>query len=214
MKMFNEEIQGQLKEIFEDLKGDVTIALFTKEGECVTCEETRSYMQEVEDLSDKIHLKEFDLIKDADLAKEYGVEMVPSIVLLDSSSNYRGIKFNGIPAGHEINSFIPALLEVSGNESQLPKELEDRIMSIDKPINIKVFITLSCPHCPGAVQKAHKMALMNPMIQAEMIEAETFSELSMKHEVSGVPKIVINDQYDLLGNQPIQEFLSVMEKVS
>ena len=94
------------------------------------------------------------------------------------------------------------------------KELEERIMKIDKPINIKVFITLSCPHCPGAVQKAHKMALMNPMIQAEMIEAETFGELSMKHNVSGVPKIVINDQYDLLGNQTIQEFLNTMEKVS
>ena len=171
-------------------------------------------MQEVEELSDKIHLERYDLDKDTELAEKYGVEMVPSIVLLDSNKNYRGIKFNGIPAGHEINSFIPALLEVSGNESELPKELEERIMKIDKPINIKVFITLSCPHCPGAVQKAHKMALMNPMIQAEMIEAETFGELSMKHNVSGVPKIVINDQYDLLGNQPIQEFLNTMEKVS
>ena len=214
MKMFNEEIQDQLREIFGDLKGDVTIALFTKEGECATCEETLSYMQEVEELSDKIHLERYDLDKDTELAEKYGVEMVPSIVLLDNNKNYRGIKFNGIPAGHEINSFIPALLEVSGNESELPKELEERIMKIDKPINIKVFITLSCPHCPGAVQKAHKMALMNPMIQAEMIEAETFGELSMKHNVSGVPKIVINDQYDLLGNQPIQEFLNTMEKVS
>jgi alkyl hydroperoxide reductase subunit AhpF len=58
------------------------------------------------------------------------------------------------------------------------------------------------------------MALINPLIEAEMIEAETFEELSMKHNVSGVPKIVINDQYDLLGNQPIQEFLNTMEKVS
>lgn len=214
MKMFNEEIQGQLREVFEELKGDVTIALFTKEGECVTCEETKAYMQEVEELSDKLHLVEYDLERNSDLAEKYNVKMVPSIVLLDSKNEYHGIKFNGIPAGHEINSFIPALLEVSGHVSEMPKELEERIMKIDKPMNIKVFITLSCPHCPGAVQKAHKLALMNPMIDAEMIEAETFGELSMKHNVSGVPKIVINDEYDLLGNQPIQEFLNTMEKIS
>ena len=214
MKMFNEEIQGQLKEVFEEMKGDVTIALFTKQGECPTCEETRAYMEEVSELTDKIHLAEYDIHKDAELATKYNVAMVPSIVLLDANNEYKGVKFNGIPAGHEINSFIPAILEVSGNVSEMPKELEERIMKIDKPMNIKVFITLSCPHCPGAVQKAHKMALMNPFIDAEMIEAETFGELSMKHNVSGVPKIVINDAYDLIGNQPIQEFLNTMEKIS
>jgi glutaredoxin-like protein len=214
MKMFNEEIQGQLKEVFQEMKGDVTIALFTKEGECPTCEETKAYMQEVTELTEKIHLVEYDINKDAELATKYNVAMVPSIVLLDANKEYKGVKFNGIPAGHEINSFIPAILEVSGNISDMPKELEERIMKIDKPMNIKVFITLSCPHCPGAVQKAHKMALMNPFIDAEMIEAETFGELSMKHNVSGVPQIVINDEYNLIGNQPIQEFLNTMEKIS
>ena len=214
MQMFNEEIQGQLKEIFQELKGDVTIALFTKEGECPTCEETLAYMQEVEALSDKIHLATYDIQKDDALAKEYNIQMVPSIVLLNEKNEYHGVKFNGIPAGHEINSFIPALLEVSGQESEVPEELAERIKKINKPVNIKVFITLSCPHCPGAVQKAHKLALMNPMIEAEMIEAETFGELSMKHNVSGVPKIVFNDELDLLGNQPIQEFLTTMEKIS
>ncbi|MFH5834916.1 MAG: glutaredoxin [Clostridia bacterium] len=214
MKMFNEEIQGQLKEIFQEMKGDVTIALFTKEGECPTCAETLAYMQEVEELSDKIHLEQYDINKDAELAKKYNVAMVPSIVMLDADKQYKGVKFNGIPAGHEINSFIPAILEVSGNESEMPAELEERIKKISKPINIKVFITLSCPHCPGAVQKAHKLALMNPFIEAEMIEAETFGELSMKHNVSGVPKIVINDEHDLLGNQPIQEFLNTIESIA
>ena len=44
-----------------------------------------------------------------------------------------------------------------------------------------------------------------------MIEAQTFNEMSNKYKVSGVPKIVINDKYELLGNQPIEEFLSKIE---
>ena len=210
MKIFNADLEKQLKEVFETLKGDVTIALFTTDG-CNTCAETASYMEEVEALSDKLHLQKYDLNKDSELAKSYKVEMVPSIVLLDSKGQYRGIKFNGIPAGHEINSFIPALLEVSGQESPMPQDLVERIEKINKPVNIKVFVTLSCPHCAGAVQKAHKLALMNSHVEAEMIEAQTFSALSDKFNVSGVPKIVINDQFELLGNQPIQEFLNHIE---
>lgn len=210
MKMFNADLEAQLKEVFNDLTNDVTIALFTEEG-CYSCEETTSYMEEVEALSDKIHLEKYTLSENQDLATRYQVEMVPSIVLLDSEKNYKRIKFNGIPAGHEINSFIPALLEVSGTVSELPEDLTKRIESIDQPVNIKVFITLACPHCPGAVQKAHKLALMNPNIHAEMVEAQTFSELSDRFNVSGVPKIVINDTEELLGNQPLEAFLSSIE---
>lgn len=212
MKMFDAELEKQLKDIFNDLAGDVTIALFT-EGDCYSCEETRSYMQEVSELNEKIKFVEYDLKKDSGKATDYGVEMVPSIVLLDSKGEYKRIKFNGIPAGHEINSLIPALMEVSGAESEMPKELSDRIEAIQKPIDIKVFVTLSCPHCPGAVQKAHKLALMNPNIRAEMIEAQTFAELSDKYNVSGVPKIVINEEHELVGNQPLQAFLDTIEAI-
>lgn len=210
MKMFTEDLEQQLREVFNDLAGEVTIALFTGEN-CDSCADTKSYMEETAALSEKIHFVEYDLMRDADKAAAYQVELVPSIVLLDGSGAYRGIKFNGIPAGHEINSFIPALLEVSGTVSQLPADLTERITAIKKPINIKVFITLSCPHCPGAVLKAHKLALMNSNIQAEMVEAQTFPELANRFNVSGVPKIVINDQHELLGNQPLEAFLQMIE---
>lgn len=212
MKMFTPDLEKQLKEIFAVMPGDVTIALFTEPG-CPTGEETDGLMEEVAALNEHIRLVRYDLKKDAAKAAEYHVERVPTIVLLDSAGAYRGIKFNGIPAGHEINSFIPALLEVSGATSEMPKEFADRIAVIAKPIHIQVFVTLSCPHCPGAVQKAHKMALMNPNIEADMIEAQTFAELSQKYNVSGVPKIVINETSELLGNQPFQAFLDAMEAV-
>lgn len=37
------------------------------------------------------------------------------------------------------------------------------------------------------------MAMVNPHIRGEMIEAMEFPELSRKHNVMGVPKTVIND---------------------
>jgi hypothetical protein len=37
------------------------------------------------------------------------------------------------------------------------------------------------------------MAMESPWIQAEMIEANEFPDLSIRHHVSGVPQTTIND---------------------
>lgn len=212
MALLNEQLREQLGEVFSGMKKEVTLAVFTKEGECNTCTETVAFMEEIESLNDKIHLKKFDLNADAEKAKAFEVSMVPSIVLLDEKEDYLGIKFNGIPAGHEINSFIPGILEVAGVGEALPEALSSELAALTKPVNIKVFVTLSCPHCAGAVQKAHKLALESPFITAEMVEAQTFGELSNKFNVSSVPKIVINDQYEFVGNQPLDIFLEEIRK--
>lgn len=210
-KLLNEDVQNQLKQVFEELKNSVTMVLFTSKEDCESCEQTKTLLSEIAELSDKLTIKEFDLHSDE--AKYYGIEMVPSFVLLDSNDEYKRVKFNGIPAGHEINSFISALVEMSGTESEVPVELLERIQKIDKPVNIKVFVTLSCPHCPGAVQKAHKLAMLNKHVTGEMIEAQTFQELSEKFNVTGVPKIIINDTLELIGNQPIERFLDQIESL-
>ena len=134
-------------------------------------------------------------------------------MILDENQHDLGVRFNGIPAGHEFNSFISALLEMSGHPIDYPKEVLDRIEKLSKNVNIKVFVTLSCPHCPGAVQNAHRLAMLNKNIVGEMIEAQTFYELSTKYNVSGVPKIVINDTIELVGNQPIEAFLDSIENL-
>lgn len=210
MKMLDQETEQQLKDLFAALPKDITIAVFT-DGDCNTCPETRQYMEEISGLSDKIHYAGYDIKSDPDKAALYTIEMVPATVLLDSKGRYSRVKFNGIPAGHEVNSFISALLEVAGISSEVSPELTARIGAVAKPVNIKVFVTLTCPYCAEAVQIAHKLALMNPNIVAEMVEAQTFPELSSRFTVSAVPKSVINDSIELLGNQPIEAYLDAIE---
>lgn len=214
MSLLNEEVRGQLSELFEGMGNDVTIALFTREENCETCADTKSFMEEVSTLTDQITLETYDLDSDVDKAEAYKVDKVPAIVLLDADKKYQGVKFYGIPAGHEINSFVTGIMEVSGVGEDLPDDLLEQIKGIDKDVDIKVFVTLSCPHCPGAVAKAHKLALLNDKISGEMIEAQTFGELSQKFDVSGVPKIVINDEFELVGNQPLDKFLEEIGKIN
>jgi glutaredoxin-like protein len=211
-RLLSEDIQKQLKEVLSAMIKPVKMVLFTKPY-CETCKETKMLLNEVSELSDKIYVEEKDIDKDSDEADLYDVNLTPSFVLLNSDNVYQGVKFNGIPAGHEINSFLSALLFMSGVDLGLDQATIEKIMKIDKPINIKVFITLSCPHCPGAVSTAHKMAILNKNIKAEMVESQTFMDMARKYKVSGVPKIVINEKHELVGNHPIESFLAEIAKI-
>jgi len=210
-RLLDSNLQNQIREHLSPMKESITIVLFTKSEPCETCNETKQLLSEIAELSDKITFVEKDLKADQALAKEYGITLTPSFVMLDHTGSYRGVKFNGIPAGHEINSFLSAILDMSGLDYGFSPELIERIKKISKPVNIKVFVTLSCPHCPGAVQNAHRLAMLNQNIEGEMIEAQTFYELSTKYKVSGVPKIVINDKIELVGNQPIESYMKQLE---
>lgn len=210
-KLLNEEVSKQVTEYLEPMKKAVKMVLFTDGEDCQTCKETKMLLTEVSALNDLITLEVKDLKNDADLAKEYGIKMSPSFVMLDENNAYHGVKFNGIPAGHEINSFLSALMDMSGIDFGFDKAIGNRLDNLKRKVNIKVFITLSCPHCPGAVSNAHRLAMSHPMIESEMVEAQTFGELSQKYNVSGVPKIIIDETHELVGNQPIEEYLKTLE---
>lgn len=212
-QLLNQDLQNQIKEFLSPMQKPISIVLFTKADPCETCLETRQLLSEVSALSEKITFVEKDLAKDADEAVAYGITLTPSFVILDDQGTYKGVKFNGIPAGHEINSFLTALLDMSGLDFGFQADVINRIKNVKKPVNIKVFVTLGCPHCPGAVQNAHRLAMLNEHIEGEMIEAQTFGALSQKYNVSGVPKIVINDTFELLGNQPIEAYLNHLDKL-
>ena len=61
---------------------------------------------------------------------------------------------------------------------------------------------------------AHKMAMENPLICADMIEANEFVELAMHYNVSGVPLTIINDGSGfVLGAIPEEDLLQEIKQV-
>lgn len=60
---------------------------------------------------------------------------------------------------------------------------------------------------------AHQMAMENPLIQAEMIEANEFYELAVRYNVSGVPQTTINDGKGvILGAAPEDNLLQEIKR--
>ncbi len=78
-------------------------------------------------------------------------------------------------------------------------------------IDIKVFVTPSCPHCPRAVTLAHRMAIASPHIQATCIEASEFIDLAQRYRVTGVPKTVVEGtNIEILGAVPEDTFVATV----
>lgn len=207
MQMLNEKVRGELKKVLEMMKDSVSILFFSQELECGICDETNSFLSEFASLNDKIRLTVFDFMKNQEKAKFYGVDKIPAIVLLDKNDNDTRIKFYGIPAGYEINSFVSALLEVSGVKTSIPDDITKKIMSIDKKTHIEVFISLTCPYCPDAVRMAHRIALENSNVTADMVDSGVFTPLAIKHNVTSVPKTIINGKKEIIGLQTFDDFI-------
>jgi len=213
MGIFKEEHKKQLKEVLLQMKNTVNLIYFTQEYECGICEETRTFLEEFVSLSDKIKLEVKDFEKEKNIAEKYKVDKIPAIVMTDKDNNDFGIKYYGPPAGYEINSFLVTLLEVSGVVDEFSSEIAARIDRISKPVHIQVFVSLQCPYCPKAVIIAHKLALMNKNITADMVEGSVFPYLTTKYNVSGVPKTIINENKVIAGAHPIEKILEVIESL-
>jgi hypothetical protein len=51
------------------------------------------------------------------------------------------------------------------------------------------------------------MAFANPNITAFAVEATEFPDLVRKYRITGVPKTVVNDQIEILGGIPQDDFI-------
>jgi glutaredoxin-like protein len=208
MALINSQIQTEVREALAELAEPVRLVVFTQRAggalECQYCAETRQLVEEIGALSDKVSVEVRDLLADAELAKAYGVDKIPALVVqrADAPPRPSGIRFYGIPAGYEFASLIEAIRLVSRGEAGLAHATLQALARLEQPVHIQVFVTPTCPYCPQAVLLAHRLALASDRITADMVEAQEFPELANRYEVYGVPRTVINETVHLEGARP------------
>ena len=198
MSLIPDDKKELLKADFQEkLVNPVKIVMFTQEIECQYCEQTRTLVQELPPLNDKITVQVLDFVKDAAIAKEYGIDKIPAIAII-GNKDY-GVRIYGIPYGYELQTLIEAIITVSKGTTDLSDNTKSILKEVKSPVNIKVFVSLTCPHCPAAAAVAHKLAVESDLVKAEVIDSGEFPDLAMKYNVVGVPKIVINDKIEFTG---------------
>ena len=171
----------------------------------------RQVVDEIASLNEHITVEEVNLILDKERAAQFGVDRVPAIALLRDDEDTR-IRFLGAPAGYEFTSLVEAVLLAGTGDPGLTPEsrtlIEERATAA---VDVKVFVTPTCPHCPRAVTLAHRMAVASPNIRATCVEATENIDLAQKYRVTGVPKTIVEGTtIELLGALPEADFVTAI----
>ncbi len=197
----------------QELVGDVTVTLSTTSAaglalpgaDCETCEATQRLLEELASLDPRIHLRVRSIVTDAEEARAAGVEGVPAILL--GEDGQARARYYGIPAGLEFAVLVEGIVAASRGDSGLKPQTRKALAALDRDVHIRVFVTPTCPYCPGVARLAHAMALESPRVRADVVEAMEFPALADRYGVVGVPKVVINEAWSFEGARPEDVFL-------
>ncbi len=199
--MIPDNVKEDVKKVFEqELKNEVKI-VYHEDEKAQLNNETKGLLEEVASLNDKITV---EITSEGDVKPSFDLFGV----------NKGTVRFMGIPSGHEFSTLISSIVMVSNGEHKLAEETVKFLEGLDKPLDLKVFVTPTCPYCPAAVFLAHRMAMVSDKVVGNMVEAMEFPELSQKFKVSGVPHTIINDtEGGFVGAHPEPSALEEIKKV-
>lgn len=148
MAFLSPENQAEIKQVFEQLSGDVRLIFFTQREspiiipgqDCPTCKDTRLLLEEVVALSDKLHLEVHEVSPDSDIAREHGINRVPALVM--TADGVKGkVRYFGLPSGYEFSVLLGSLVDVSKAEVDLSEETIEVLDDLDKDLHFQVFVT-------------------------------------------------------------------------
>ena len=181
--MLSNDILQALKTYTESMKSTVNLVLQT--GEHAKRSELKEFLSSVASVSENISLEERDTA---------GELRSPISFLIEADGQDTGIRFSGIPSGHEFNSFVLAVLNSSGTPLKLDETIQNMVKAVDADLNFEVFISLSCHNCPDVVQALNQFALINPKIKTEMIDGGLYKDLIEERNIQGVPSVYLNGE--------------------
>ena len=143
-RLLNDNITAQVKQVFSQLVEPVEVMFFGSKENCESCDDALQLVSELTDLDEKLTLSVYDIEANGDLAQLYRVDKTPGLVIAgrdgDRLTDY-GVRYAGIPSGHEFTSLIHDLLLVSSRDSGLSDETRLFLKGITRPVLLQVFVT-------------------------------------------------------------------------
>ena len=204
--MIPEGHKEQLREeLTVKLQKPVRLVVFTQEYECPYCAQTRSLVEELASLSDKIGVEVYDFVADVDKVRGYVVDKVPAVAIVGERDF--GLRFYGLPYGYEFGALLEGIIAVSRGRADISDEARERLKNVKVPVHIQVFVTLTCPYCPSVASLAFKFAVESDFVRADVVDVGEFPHVGHKYAVMGVPKTVINEKVEFVGAVPEDVFL-------
>lgn len=195
--MLDTSLKDQLKNIFAGLEAQYTLeAIVSPQHE--NRQELTEMLADMAECSDKISYQmregknlEFSLLKDGE----------PT-----------GIRFRGVPNGHEFTSLLLAILNSDGKGKNFPDaSICNRVKALKGPINLTTYVSLTCTNCPDVVQALNAMTTLNPRIHHEMVDGAIYQDEVEALKIQGVPAVFADGKLLHVGRGEFGELLNKLE---
>ena len=195
--MLESTLKEQLKGIFAGLNANYTFDISISPA-YESRQELLDLLGDVASCSDKISMQ----VSDGE-----GLEF---ILLKDGAKT--GIKFRGVPNGHEFTSLLLAILNSDGKGKNFPDEsICNRVKALNGPIHLTTYVSLTCTNCPDVVQALNAMTTLNPQIHHEMVDGAINQAEVDALKIQGVPSVFADGKLIHVGRGEFGELLSKLE---
>jgi alkyl hydroperoxide reductase subunit F len=195
--MLDSALKEQLQTIFAELNANYVLDI-TVPAQHESREELLGLLNDVAASSDKITCTvkegknlEFSLLK---------------------NGKDTGIKFRGIPNGHEFTSLLLAILNSDGKGKNIPDENTcKRVKVLKGKIHLTTYVSLTCTNCPDVVQALNLMALLNDNLSHEMVDGALYPDEVDALKIQAVPSVFADGQLLHVGKADFGELLNKLE---
>ena len=189
-ELFDEGMRAQLDAVFSRMGAPLTLELHLDERP--VSRELEGYMGELARLTERLDVARAEAgaavqagAPDADAGR------LPFVSLLRVGGEPCGMRFHGVPGGHEFTSFVLGLYNAAGPGQPLDDATRARIAGVTGPVRLRVIVSLSCTMCPDLVQAANRIAALNPQVSVDVYDVAHFPELKSAYNVMSVPCLIV-----------------------
>ena len=196
--MLDANIKQQLQAYMEKLQQPIELVAAYDDSK--KSQELKELLEELEPMSSKISLR----------TEESTDVRRPSFAINRIGSDI-GVRFAGIPMGHEFTSLVLALLQVGGHPSKASQELMEQIQELDGEFEFETYFSLSCQNCPDVVQALNLMSVLNPKVKHTSIDGALFQDEVEQREVMAVPSVYLNGQPWGQGRMTLEEIVAKLD---
>ena len=199
--LFTPEMRQQLDTVFARMERPLQLELYLDERPVSA--ELERFMTELTGMTDKLTLQVAE--------RSASSQEAPFVRVCLQDGTPTGLTFHGVPGGHEFTSFVLGLYNAAGPGQTLDVATRQAIAALNKPVAMKVLVSLSCTMCPDLVVAAQYIAALNPNVTAEVYDLAHFEQLKNRYQVMSVPCLVVNNEQVTFGKKNIQQLLTYLE---
>lgn len=191
-------IKSQLQTYLQMLREPIVLAESLDDS--AGAKEMHALLAEIASMSDKVTLTQEDNARKPSFAVKRGDAH-------SKADQSVGVRFAGIPLGHEFTSLILALLHTGGHPMKLAQDKIDQIAAIEGEFHFETYVSLTCHNCPDVVQALNMMAVINPNITHVMVEGGLYQDEVKAKNIMSVPTTFLNGEEFGVGRMELDEIL-------